>query len=157
MRLEASSVNAVVSHIQHIYQRVSFIKKLMDMNPSEEMMRELDKEFHMVRRSVETVTFGATLFPQGTAYVYVLDLENGKYYVGWSECVLRRLDEHFSGDGSLWTKTHRPVAIRTVFQGTKEDEKMATVRLVHEKGFDFVRGGPWCKMEYKTVPEACIL
>ena len=148
-------MSSVVSHVQQIYQRLSFIKKLFGMGPTEEMARELEREFHAVRRSVETVTFGAALFPNGTPYVYVLELEGGRYYVGWTECVMRRLDEHFTGEGSLWTKAHKPVAVLKVFKGTREDEKQTTIRMVHEKGFDYVRGGPWCKLEYKTVPDMC--
>ena len=41
--------------------------------------------------------------------VYVLKLEDGKYYVGSSEYIESRVQAHFVGHGSAWTKMHKPV------------------------------------------------
>jgi hypothetical protein len=76
--------------------------------------------------------------------VYVLELEGGKYYVGWSEHVERRLSQHFAGNGSEVTKQVKPVKILLVRQGTKETGWLITQALAERYGWDRVRGGYCC-------------
>lgn len=38
--------------------------------------------------------------------LYVLQLENGKYYVGKTNDITRRYNEHKEGKGCEWTKIH---------------------------------------------------
>ena len=40
--------------------------------------------------------------------IYVIALTEGKYYVGRSDLPEERIMAHFSGDGSIWTKTYTP-------------------------------------------------
>lgn len=47
-------------------------------------------------------------------YIYVLRLECGKYYVGRTKDVWLRINEHFSGNGTIWTKMYAPLAIERV-------------------------------------------
>jgi len=42
-------------------------------------------------------------------YLYVLELANGKFYVGQAKDPDRRLRKHFNGSGSEWTRLHPPV------------------------------------------------
>ena len=147
-------IEAIVETVQQIYRRLSFIKRLLGLQPNDQIQVELKREFTIVRRTIACVTFGALLFPSGTGYVYILELEENKFYIGWSEFLMRRLDEHFTMDGSLWTKKYKPISVIAVRQGDKELEKTITVKYMKEKGFENVRGGPWCKLEYKTIPNA---
>jgi putative endonuclease len=41
-------------------------------------------------------------------FVYVLECENGKYYCGITSNLMRRLKEHTSGKGSVFTKKNKP-------------------------------------------------
>ena len=41
--------------------------------------------------------------------VYTLKLANDKYYVGKSRNIVARMKRHFSGNGSEWTKKHKPI------------------------------------------------
>ena len=41
--------------------------------------------------------------------IYVLKLENNKWYVVKTRCLKRRLKEHFSGRGAKWTQLHAPL------------------------------------------------
>ena len=43
--------------------------------------------------------------------VYVLKLEQNKYYVGVSKNVYKRIQEHFNSNGSQWTKLYNPIDI----------------------------------------------
>lgn len=47
----------------------------------------------------------------GKYYVYVLECDNGSYYIGQTENIEKRYEEHFSGNGAKWTKTHKPLQI----------------------------------------------
>jgi predicted GIY-YIG superfamily endonuclease len=51
-------------------------------------------------------------------YIYILKLEGGKYYVGKTNNVDQRLQQHFDGTfGSAWTRLHRPIALFDEKQG----------------------------------------
>lgn len=73
---------------------------------------------------------------------YVLELENGKFYVGKSRYLKERLCQHFSGNGSIWTKLYKPLAVIDVFPRNCEEE--ATLHYMSKYGIDNVRGFSWC-------------
>ena len=86
--------------------------------------------------------------------VYTLELEGGKYYVGFTEDVPRRIAEHWLQRGSLWTRTHRPVRVLEVVPGGTDLEAAKTIALMCDKGWRNVRGGPWCSLEMRSMPIA---
>ena len=45
------------------------------------------------------------------AYMYILECANGKYYVGSTKYLEKRLEQHQSGNGSNFTKKHLPVKL----------------------------------------------
>ena len=77
--------------------------------------------------------------------VYCLQLENGKYYVGTSNQINLRIAAHFEGEGSRWTKLHKPVRIHSVCLGNRTTERRVTLEMMAKFGWKNVRGGPWCK------------
>lgn len=80
--------------------------------------------------------------------IYVLELEGGKYYVGKTKNANLRIGQHFDGDGSEWTKLHKPlnvIDIKTSF--TIFDEENITIAYMREKGIYNVRGGIYCRAE----------
>ena len=89
--------------------------------------------------------------------LYVLQLENGKYYVGKTDDVSRRYAEHKSGKGSEWTKLHKPVKILEIHESkTEEDETRLTKFLMTKFGVDNVRGGAYCQRELPDYVEEMI-
>ena len=44
-------------------------------------------------------------------FIYVLELENNKYYVGKTTNPDFRLEQHFTSSGSQWTKKYKPIKI----------------------------------------------
>jgi predicted GIY-YIG superfamily endonuclease len=80
--------------------------------------------------------------------LYVLQLENGKYYVGRTDDVAKRYAEHKSGRGSEWTKIHKPIKMLETHESkTAEDETNLTKHLMKKYGVDNVRGGAYCQRE----------
>lgn len=47
-------------------------------------------------------------------YVYTLNLKGGNKYVGYSQNLSKRLDDHFSGRGAQWTQKHQPVSVSSI-------------------------------------------
>ena len=85
--------------------------------------------------------------------IYILQLENNKYYVGWTKrCDGERFDEHFSGIGYEWTKKYKPIQVLKWIDGTKQDEDKITLELMKEFGWYNVRGGKWCKVVMTSPP-----
>lgn len=89
-------------------------------------------------------------------YVYVLELEQDKFYVGKSSNPISRVGEHIAttlfGDnvcnsGSGWTKMYPPVRILEVIPSHDEfDEDKTTLQYMKLKGIDNVRGGSFCEL-----------
>ena len=87
------------------------------------------------------------------SYVYFLKLANDKYYIGFSVDVVKRLTQHFSGDGAKWTQLHPPVSIVSIIPGDKTQEKIITLKYMKKYGWENVRGGPWCLTMMNTPPK----
>jgi predicted GIY-YIG superfamily endonuclease len=146
-------INTLFVNVTNIKDRLNYMKKILTIDSeNEEIIKETEMELKRVRRFFETTTLGSSMFPFGTQYVYVWELEEGKFYVGWSENLSRRLDEHLSEEGAIWTKKYKPVSIMEVCRGDKSVEKQKTLEYMKLKGWENVRGGPWCYLDYKTVP-----
>tara|TARA_Y100001970_G_scaffold293968_1_gene445196 strand:- start:8899 stop:9543 length:645 start_codon:yes stop_codon:yes gene_type:complete len=80
--------------------------------------------------------------------IYVLKLIQGKYYVGRSNNPTRRLNQHFKGEGSNWTKKYKPIKIIEVIDYCDNfDEDKYTLMYMSIYGMDNVRGGAFCSDE----------
>jgi predicted GIY-YIG superfamily endonuclease len=78
--------------------------------------------------------------------IYILKLQNSKFYVGKSHCPQNRILDHFSGNGSEWTKIHKPQSILKQFTGDGFDEEIQTLRTMSIYGIDNVRGGSYSRV-----------
>ena len=80
--------------------------------------------------------------------LYVLELEHGKYYVGTTNNLQRRFQEHVDGVGSVWTRKYAPLAIeRSVIVDGVLHEDRVTKELMLKYGIDNVRGGSYCRID----------
>ena len=79
--------------------------------------------------------------------IYVLKLENEKYYVGITTNLNYRIAQHLNGSGSNWTSLHKPISIvETIFNAARTMENEVTKRYMEQYGKDNVRGGSWNKV-----------
>ena len=97
--------------------------------------------------------------------LYVLELEDKCYYVGTTSDIKHRFETHMSGDGSEWTKLHKPlqkdepmlvlemgVGVDNPFNLITVDEETVTYHLGNEKGWDKVRGVTWSQRVLPREP-----
>lgn len=77
--------------------------------------------------------------------VYVLNLEKGKFYVGKTTDLEKRLREHKSGyKSSSWTKKYKPLGVHKIYENCDGfDEDKITVKYMTKYGIPNVRGGPY--------------
>lgn len=80
-------------------------------------------------------------------YVYALQLEKEKYYIGKTVNPVIRLDDHFTSRGSHWTQKYKPLKCIELYENCNGfDEDVLTLRYMKEKGINNVRGGSFCEI-----------
>ena len=80
--------------------------------------------------------------------IYVLRLEGGRYYVGKSEDVMSRYQQHLNGQGSAWTRKYAPVSLeKTIENVSPFEEDKVTMEYMDKYGFENVRGGSYVSLE----------
>ena len=80
--------------------------------------------------------------------IYALLLVEGKYYVGKTNNLDLRFEEHTSGYGSEWTKKYKPISIIEFYENNSTfEEDILTKKYMMKYGVDNVRGGSYTKIE----------
>ena len=98
--------------------------------------------------------------------IYVLLLEQDKYYVGWTNNLEKRLCHHTqrTSNKPSWIKKYPFVKIVEVAEGDKTQEKEITLKYMQKYGWQNVRGASWtqsglirCPLELRDTQEICII
>ena len=80
--------------------------------------------------------------------IYVLRLEEGKYYIGKSDNVAYRYQQHLNGNGSAWTRKYKPISLeKTIKSVSPFEEDKITKEYMSKYGIDKVRGGSYVEVE----------
>lgn len=85
--------------------------------------------------------------------VYILQLENACWYVGWTTNPKQRMREHFYRPKNNWVIANKPIDIAHQFYGTTADEVIASVQMANVFGVETVRGGAYNVPEVYYYPE----
>jgi cellular nucleic acid-binding protein len=81
-------------------------------------------------------------------FIYALELEGGKYYIGKTNNPQFRLDSHFKSNGSEWTKKYKPVNVLEVKPNCDDyDEDKVTRQYMDKYGINNVRGGSFVSVK----------
>lgn len=104
--------------------------------------------------------------PGDKTQVYVLELEGGFCYVGSSENVVNRIQQHLNGSGSKFTKTHKPTGkliqrLSTLNGAGDSAERQETLLQMRKRGITKVRGWKYVseklsKSQIKDIKENMI-
>jgi len=82
-------------------------------------------------------------------FIYVLELEENKYYVGKTNNPKFRIENHFEGGcgGVQWTKKYKPLSLHQLIPDCdKFDEDKYTLKYMDKYGIENVRGGSFCQI-----------
>ena len=80
-------------------------------------------------------------------YIYTLQLEEGKYYIGKTSNPDFRIEHHFQNSGAIWTKKYKPLNVLEIIPDCDDyDEDKYTRRYMDKYGIDNVRGGSFCEV-----------
>ena len=81
-------------------------------------------------------------------YIYILQLEYEKYYIGKTFDVNFRIDKHFTNNGSMWTNKYKPITILAIIANCDDyDEDKHTIIYMEKYGINNVRGGSFCEIK----------
>ena len=88
------------------------------------------------------------------SHVYVLGLDGGHIYVGYSDDLCCRIAQHFAGRGAIWTRRHKPLSVLEVVEGDKTMEDAKTIQYMMQNwpNWNLVRGGKWCEETLALPP-----
>ena len=82
---------------------------------------------------------------KSNVYTYSLNLKGGKKYVGYTTNIKKRLNQHFSGNGSKVTQECRPISINHIqkcrnVNTAKKSETIIYKKMSNYHGKNKVRG-----------------
>ena len=79
--------------------------------------------------------------------IYVLKLHGDKYYVGRTCNYYKRVNDHFHGYGSEWTRLHRPICVvRKQETDSAFEEDKVVKEMMAQYGVENVRGGSYVRV-----------
>jgi predicted GIY-YIG superfamily endonuclease len=80
--------------------------------------------------------------------IYVLCLEGGRYYVGKTNDIIERYQQHLNGNGAAWTRKYKPISlVKTIENVSSFEEDKITKEYMAKYGIDKVRGGSYVEIE----------
>jgi predicted GIY-YIG superfamily endonuclease len=80
--------------------------------------------------------------------VYILRLEQNKYYIGFTNCFEGRIFQHMLGFGVDWTRKYKIIDVIEVYTNVSmKEESFHTRRYMNLYGKRNVRGSAWCNVE----------
>jgi predicted GIY-YIG superfamily endonuclease len=84
--------------------------------------------------------------------IYILKLENDKYYVGRARNIKKIYQDHLKGVLSPWTKKHRPISIiEEISNVSYFDEDKYVKEYMYKYGIENVRGGSYTSIELNDI------
>jgi hypothetical protein len=85
-------------------------------------------------------------------FIFILELENKKYYVGKTTNPDFRLEQHFNNSGSQWTKKYKPLKILDLKSNCDDYDEDKYTRIYMDKyGINNVRGGSYVQIKLDKV------
>lgn len=89
--------------------------------------------------------------------IYILRLENNKYYIGKTNNLEERLKAHDQRTGCAWTSKYKFVElIETIDTDNIFEEDKCTKEYMNKYGIDNVRGGSYCQISLSPSDKKCL-
>ena len=88
---------------------------------------------------------------------YILQLTHGKYYVGRTNNLEKRVCDHTNGNGAAWTKKYGVIRVmETHNNDSRFFEDMLVKTMMHKYGIDNVRGGSYVQVNLPQIQYQCL-
>ena len=85
-------------------------------------------------------------------FIYILQLEQGKYYIGKTNNPQFRIESHFNFNGSAWTIKYKPLKLIKLIPNCDDYDEDKYTRIYMDKyGIQNVRGGSYVKIKLDTT------
>jgi len=82
--------------------------------------------------------------------VFILLLEENKYFIDYAINLKGEIQRHFNGEGCEWTKKYKPMkTLKIIRTRNQEETKKVTFEYIEKYGWDNVRGYRWKKVDLK--------
>jgi len=89
--------------------------------------------------------------------IYILKLQSGKYYVGKTDNIDDRIQQHSNGVASFWTKKYKFISVEQIIPNASDfDEDKYTKEYMLKYGIDNVRGGAYVTEELEDIQQYAI-
>lgn len=72
---------------------------------------QFQADLEWFRQEIKKAYGGLPAPRQGSFFVYVIECDDGSHYIGHTDDIQRRWQEHLDGRGADWTKAHKPIKI----------------------------------------------
>ena len=83
-------------------------------------------------------------------FIYTLELEQGKYYIGKTNNPQFQINSHFNSDGTEWTKKYKPINVLEIIPNChSNDEDKYTIKYMVKYGINNVRSGSFCELKIR--------
>ena len=80
-------------------------------------------------------------------FIYILQLQQNKFYVGKTSNPDYRLNDHFNEKGCEWTSKYKPIKVVEIIADCDNfDEDKYTLKYMEKYGVNNVRGGSFCRI-----------
>ena len=84
--------------------------------------------------------------------IYILKLVDNKYYIGFTDNIKKRVQEHIDGNGSSFTKMYRPINLVKVYENVNPEKvDVSIIKYMKKFGVDNVRGGSYKNVKLKKT------
>ena len=80
-------------------------------------------------------------------HIYVLKLTDNNWYIGKTNNLTKRIEDHKNGKGSWYTKQYKVLKVEETFEGDDFDEDKTVMKYMAKYGIDCVRGGSYSQLE----------
>jgi len=81
-------------------------------------------------------------------HIYILELQENKYYIGKTNNPQIRINSHFNSNGSAWTRKYKPIKVLELIPDCDDYDEDKYTRIYMDKfGIENVRGGSFVTIE----------
>ena len=130
------------------------IKLKMRIKELEDTIKEKDKTIKEIQKTIDIKEIQDI---KERKFIYVIKQEGERYYIGVTNNIKKRYNEHITGNGSIWTKTYKPVSLeKCEIKKYKYEEDLTTLEYMNKYGIEKVRGGSFCQLILPNVEKNVI-